>query len=60
MSNRRKMTSRRPFNYAEFVAGWRAIAADHGIDPVTGCYNYADDPGWWKRPVHVDRRRNFA
>ena len=44
------MTSRRAFNYAEFVKGWRALAADHGLDPITGCYNYADDAGWWKRP----------
>jgi hypothetical protein len=40
---------RRPFDYKAFVAGWRAIAADHGIDPVSGQYNYADDAGWWKR-----------
>ena len=37
------------FNYARFVAGWRAIAADHGIDPISGQYNYADDAGWWMK-----------
>lgn len=42
--------TRRAFDYRAFRDGWRKLAADHGIDPITGCYNYADDAGWWKRP----------
>jgi hypothetical protein len=43
------MTKRKPFDYKAFVAGWRELCADHGLDPRTGLYTYADTPGWWKR-----------
>ena len=44
------MTPRR-FAYSRFVTDWRSLAADHGLDPLTGEYTYADDPLWWaKRP----------
>jgi hypothetical protein len=43
------MTTRRPFDYRAFRDGWRALAADHGIDPRTGQYAYADDARWWAK-----------
>jgi len=44
------LTPRR-FDYRAFVTDWRSLAADHGLDPLTGEYTYADDPLWWaKRP----------
>ena len=36
---------RRRFDYAEILQGWRAIAADNGLDPLTGTRI-----GWWAKP----------
>lgn len=41
--------ARKPFDYSAFVAGWRELCADHGLDPRTGQYTYADDPRWWAK-----------
>lgn len=43
------MTKRKPFDYRAFRDGWRALAADHGIDPRTGQYAYTDDARWWAK-----------
>lgn len=44
------MTARRAFDLAAFRKGWRDLAADHGLDPITGEPLAATDAGWWKDP----------
>jgi hypothetical protein len=45
------MTTRRRFVYAEFVQGWRALAAAHGLDAATGQSLASADPHWWRDPA---------
>jgi hypothetical protein len=36
---------RRRFDYAAFLRGWRELAAENGLDPLTGT-----ETGWWAKP----------
>lgn len=45
------MTPRR-FDYRAFVTGWRALAAEHGLDAATGNPVACADAGWWRNPAY--------
>jgi hypothetical protein len=41
--------TRRPFNAAAFLAGYRAACIEADFDPLTGNPNACADPLWWAR-----------
>lgn len=43
--------TRRPFNRAAFLAGYRAACEANAVDPATGNPAAWDDPHWWANPA---------
>jgi len=53
--------TRRPFNAAAFLAGYRAACEANAVNPTTGNPEAWDDPHWWARPeLWTESGRNHS